>query len=126
MREVDRLMIEEMGIELLQMMENAGRTFAQHTRQVLGGDPRGRRVVVLTGSGGNGGGGMAAGRRLSIWGAKVSPVLDHARNDVHGVPAHQPGIVDRLGMSGWAWRWERSSRHQTSSGWTRRAEVNDE
>ncbi|MEM6931347.1 MAG: hypothetical protein AAF602_30735, partial [Myxococcota bacterium] len=47
MREVDRLMIEEFHIELVQMMENAGRGLARVARQrFLGGDPVGRRVVV--------------------------------------------------------------------------------
>jgi NAD(P)H-hydrate epimerase len=56
MREVDRLMVEEYGIVLLQMMENAGRGLARLARdRFLGGDARGRRVAVLVGSGGNGG-----------------------------------------------------------------------
>lgn len=38
MREVDRLMIEEMGISLLQMMENAGRHLAAVACGLLGGD----------------------------------------------------------------------------------------
>lgn len=36
MREVDRLMIDEMQIELLQMMENAGRALAEQARRYLG------------------------------------------------------------------------------------------
>lgn len=73
MREVDRIMVEDLKIELIQMMENVGRTLAQHTRRVfLGGDARGRRVIVLAGGGGNGGGGIAAARRLANWGAQVS------------------------------------------------------
>ncbi len=65
MREVDRLMVEEAGISLLQMMENAGRALALRARAMLGGDARGRRVQVLAGRGGNGGGGLAAARRLT-------------------------------------------------------------
>jgi len=57
MREVDRSMIEDYHIELTQMMENAGRNLAHLARTLfLEGDPRGRTVVVLAGSGGNGGG----------------------------------------------------------------------
>ena len=62
MREVDRLMVEELGIDLLQMMENAGRALAEHTRRLVGGDVRGCRVVVLAGRGGNGGGYPFTGR----------------------------------------------------------------
>ena len=72
MREVDRLMVDVFGIELLQMMENAGRHLAALARQrFLGGNPVGKRVVVLVGSGGNGGGGLVAARRLQSWGADV-------------------------------------------------------
>ncbi len=70
MREVDRVMVEELGIELQQMMENAGRALARRARVMLGGDAAGQRVTVLAGSGGNGGGGMVAARRLSIWGLR--------------------------------------------------------
>ena len=62
MVEVDRAMIEDYRIELVQMMENAGRNLAHLARtRFLDGDPRRRSVVALAGGGGNGGGG--AGRR---------------------------------------------------------------
>jgi NAD(P)H-hydrate epimerase len=65
MREVDRAMIEDYGISLIQMMENAGRNLAHLARRrFLGDDPRGRRVVVLAGTGGNGGGGLVCARNL--------------------------------------------------------------
>lgn len=54
MREVDRLMVEEFGIVLLQMMENAGRALAQQARRMLNGDtgeayrPAIRAAVTLT------------------------------------------------------------------------------
>src|SRR5207245_4939141 len=54
MREVDRFMVEDLGVSLLQMMENAGRALAELTRIHLSGVRR-RRVVVLAGRGGNGG-----------------------------------------------------------------------
>ena len=75
MREVDRLMIEEFGIQLLQMMENAGLNLAELARLHFDGKPAGRRVVVLAGQGNNGGGGLTAARRLSAWGANVDVVL---------------------------------------------------
>ena len=58
MREIDRVMISDLGITLLQMMENAGRNLADviiHTATV--GNTIGDRVVVTAGPGGNGGGG---------------------------------------------------------------------
>jgi NAD(P)H-hydrate epimerase len=94
MREVDRLMVEETGISLLQMMENAGRGLAEQARRMLGGDVGGRRIAVLVGPGGNGGGGLAAARRLSIWGAEVRVVLGRTRDAIQGVPAQQLAALD--------------------------------
>jgi len=99
MREVDRLMVEEMGIVLLQMMENAGRTLAEQARRMLAGDVSERRIVVLAGRGGNGGGGLAAARRLAIWGADVSVSLGQARERITDVPAQQLGILEQIGVA---------------------------
>ena len=53
MVEVDRAMVEDYEIELIQMMENAGRNLAHLARKrFLDGFPTGKRVVVLAGSGG--------------------------------------------------------------------------
>jgi NAD(P)H-hydrate epimerase len=98
MREVDRLMTEEAGISLAQMMENAGRALATHARGMLGGVARGRRIVVLAGRGGNGGGGLAAARRLAVWGAAVTVVLAQSREDVRGVPRQQLAIIEWMGI----------------------------
>jgi len=98
MREVDRLMTEEVGITLLQMMENAGRSLATHARGMLGGDARGRQVLVLAGRGGNAGGGLAAARRLAGWGAAVTVVLAQSPNDMRGVPRQQLAILEWIGI----------------------------
>ncbi|MFO7943167.1 MAG: NAD(P)H-hydrate epimerase [Anaerolineales bacterium] len=97
MREVDRFMVEEFQIKLIQMMENAGRTLAALARKrFLGGDPRGSRLILLSGSGGNGGGGLAAGRRLLTWGAEVFVFLTRKPEDMTGVPAHQLSILQNM------------------------------
>jgi len=94
MREVDRAMVEDYGITLIQMMENAGRAFAALARRrFLNGDPRGRRVVVLAGTGGNGGGGLVAARRLTGWGAQVTVHTTKPDAAYDGVPAHQLAIL---------------------------------
>lgn len=98
MREVDRLMTEEVGISLLQMMENAGRCLATHARAMVGGDARGRQIVVLAGRGGNGGGGLAAARRLFGWGAAVTVVLAQSREDMRDVPLQQLTILEWIGI----------------------------
>ena len=54
MAQVDRIMLEELGVDLLQMMENAGRHLAAVAQKMLGGDASGRCILVLTGSGNNG------------------------------------------------------------------------
>jgi NAD(P)H-hydrate epimerase len=97
MREVDRITVEELGISLLQMMENAGRALAELTRIHLGGVRR-RRVVVLAGRGGNGGGGLAAARRLAIWGAEVRVVMAHPDNALAEAPAHQLASLRVMGV----------------------------
>lgn len=97
MREVDRAMIEDYHIELIQMMENAGRNLAHLARtRFLGGDPRGKPVVVLSGTGGNGGGGLVCARRLHTWAAQVYVVLTQPDEAYRGVPGHQLDILRRM------------------------------
>jgi NAD(P)H-hydrate epimerase len=97
MVEVDRAMIEDYGIELIQMMENAGRNLAHLARErFLDGNPQGRHVIVLAGSGGNGGGAIVCARRLSNWGAFVSVYLTKEAAEFQGVPAQQLSILNRM------------------------------
>jgi NAD(P)H-hydrate epimerase len=97
MREVDRLMVEKYGIELVQMMENAGRHLAALARdRFLDGDPTDRDVVFLAGRGGNGGGGLVAARRLHSWGGHVRVLLSSPPREYGGVPAHQLAILREL------------------------------
>ncbi len=99
MIEVDRAMIEDYNILLIQMMENAGRNLAALARsQFLGGDPRGKEVVVLVGKGGNGGGGMVCARRLHNWGATVKVYSTAPAADFVGIPAHQFQVLQRMGV----------------------------
>jgi NAD(P)H-hydrate epimerase len=70
MREVDRMMIEVIGVGLVQMMENAGRTLA--TLAIARFAPL--SVTVLAGSGNNGGGGLVAARHLINRGVAVTVV----------------------------------------------------
>ncbi len=93
-------MIEDYGILLLQMMENAGRNLAHLARRrFLDSNPIGRRVVVLAGTGGNEGGGLVAARHLHNWGAAVHVVTTAAATKMAEVPRHQFGILDRMGVS---------------------------
>ena len=99
MREVDRAMIEDHGIVLMQMMENAGRHLAALARsRFLAGDPRGRGVVILVGKGGNGGGGLVCGRRLHNWGANVRVCLAAPGEELGEVPRHQLAALEGMGV----------------------------
>lgn len=91
MREVDRVAVEDAGLELLQMMENAGRTLAATARAMV--EPATGPVVVLAGNGGNGGGGICAARHLANHGDDVRLVLDRDPDDLTGAAATQYGIV---------------------------------
>ena len=94
MVEVDRVMIEDLGIELIQMMENAGRDLAELAIERFGP----RRVAVAVGSGGNGGGGMVAARHLANRGAEVVVTSTRPASELRGVPAHQRAILDSMGV----------------------------
>lgn len=95
MTEVDRFMIEDLGISLMQMMENAGRNLADLVISRFGPTT----VTVLAGSGGNGGGGLVAARHLHNRGVDVSVTLGKQLDDLTPVPAHQYGVLERMGMS---------------------------
>ena len=98
MVEVDRAMIEDYHIELIQMMENAGRNLAHLARRrFLDGDPRGKRVTVLAGSGGNGGGALVCARWLHNYGAEVAVFVSRSAAGLSPVTAHQLDIVQRMG-----------------------------
>jgi NAD(P)H-hydrate epimerase len=97
MVEVDRAMMEDLRIELIQMMENAGRNLAHLARRrFLDGDPVGRGVVVLAGTGGNGGGALVAARRLHGWGARVKVFTTRPAEAFTPVPARQLDILRRM------------------------------
>ncbi len=94
MIEVDRVMVEDLGIELLQMMENAGRNLAQLVVDLFGPTT----VTVLAGSGGNGGGGLVAARHLANRGVDVTVTLGQPAEAMGPVPAHQFAILERMGL----------------------------
>jgi NAD(P)H-hydrate epimerase len=97
MIEVDRAMMDDYKIDLLQMMENAGRNLADLARQrFFSGDPRGKHVVVLAGTGGNGGGALVSARRLHNYGAAVSVYVTKSIKAFSPAAAHQLNILGRM------------------------------
>jgi NAD(P)H-hydrate epimerase len=94
MREVDRLMIDELGIDLQRMMENAGANLATLAIDAIGP----RSVCVLAGPGGNGGGGLTAARHLANRGVGVSVVPSEDDASFAPVPRQQIDILRRMGL----------------------------
>src|SRR3990170_466313 len=94
MREVDRIAVEELGLLLIQMMENAGSRLAELAIRRFEPDT----VAVLCGRGGNGGGGLVAARHLANRGVSVSMALSEDEDDLGEVPRHQLSILERMGM----------------------------
>ena len=93
MAEIDRITVDNVGLELLQMMENAGRILARHVRNIAEGD-----VLIVAGSGGNGGGGLTAARHLVNYGTSVDVLLDREPTALTGATTHQYRILDGMGI----------------------------
>ena len=94
MRDIDRVAVKDVGLQLLQMMENASRILACHVRDVRESD-----VVVVAGNGGNGGGGLACARHLANRGTSVRVVLDRPSEELSDAAAHQHHILDEMDVS---------------------------
>jgi len=85
----------DLHIELIQMMENAGRNLAQLVIDLYSPDT----VAVLCGTGGNGGGGLVAARHLANRGVDVTVTLSKPAASLAGAPAHQHDVVQRMGLA---------------------------
>lgn len=99
MARIDRIMMDELGVDSLQLMELAGYGVADAIRQHAGVDlTQHPRILALAGTGGNGGDAMVAARLLHAWGARSSVILARPRSAYAGIAAHQLAILDRLGI----------------------------
>ena len=96
MREVDRIAMEDFGLEVLQMMENAGRNLALHAIENV--DDPNAEILILAGSGGNGGGGISCARHLRNRGYRVRLVLTKDPSELRGSAAAQFHIVEQAGL----------------------------
>lgn len=97
MREVDRIAVEELGLGILQMMENAGRNLTGNVLELLGDAVA--EVAILAGSGGNGGGGLCCARHLHNHGLEVSVLLSKEPEELRGPAAHQLRTLRAAGMT---------------------------
>ncbi len=97
MREVDRVAVEVFGLDILQMMENAGRALAKHALMLR--RPTKGPVVILAGGGNNGGGGLCCARHLHNHDVAVRVVLDRPPEALHSLARHQWHILDMAGFT---------------------------
>lgn len=97
MREVDRIAVEEFGLGILPMMENAGRHLADNAAAMLG--PANRAVTVLAGAGGNGGGGLCCARHLRNRSVEVSVVLDREPSELGDAARAQLRTLSAAGLA---------------------------
>jgi len=95
MAEIDRRVKEEFQIDLLMMMENAGRALATQAKRILGGRTLERNVLVMVGKGGNGGGGLVSARHLHNWGANVTVALSFSRDELRETTLRQLIVIER-------------------------------
>jgi len=95
MAAVDRVVTDEVGLPLLSMMENAGRTLAR----VVADRRDTHEVVVFAGAGGNGGGGLAAARHLANRDVPVAVVIDRDPAELDGAPGTQSTVLAGMDVS---------------------------
>ena len=97
MREIDRLIIQNYHITLIQMMEHAGTNLSVIARNLfLKQECEGKKVLILAGTGNNGGGGIVCGRILSNWGAEITIALSRGQQFYRDVPLQQLQIAQAM------------------------------
>jgi NAD(P)H-hydrate epimerase len=97
--QINRLMVEEYGLGYSQMLEQAGRTLASLARRLVGGDLRGKQLVVLVGAGNKGGAGLVATRYLHNAGAKVLAIMSRSSSEISHTSIHQYRVLTKIGVS---------------------------
>jgi len=98
MRRIDEVAAQVFGIDLLQMMENAGRNLARHAMDMLGSETSTTQVLIVAGAGGNGGGGLCCARHLHNRGCSVNVLLDRDPALFQGAAKRQMHILETAGI----------------------------
>lgn len=98
MRKIDDITIREFQVDVLALMENAGRATAELAKRMLGRTVTGKRVACLVGGGNNGGDGMVAARHLANWGANVEVIVGITKDRMKSAPMAQIRILETMGV----------------------------
>src|SRR6267143_395372 len=98
MRRMDDVTIEDFHVDVLVLMENAGRATATLAKQILGETTFGKRVACLVGGGNNGGDGMVGARHLANWGADVNVIVGTTKDRMKDVPLGQLHVLQKMGI----------------------------
>ena len=98
MRRMDNVMIQEFHVDVLVLMENAGRATATLAKRMLQGTILGKRVGCLVGGGNNGGDGMVAARHLANWGADVDVIVGTTKDRMKDAPLGQLRVLEKMGI----------------------------
>ena len=99
MRKIDDLAIRGFQIDVLILMENAGKATATVATRTLRGSIRGKRIACIVGGGNNGGDAMVAARHLANWGAEVHVIVGIAKDRIKEIPLRQLQILEKMGLS---------------------------
>lgn len=91
--EVDRRAVEDFGIEVPVLMENAGRQVAEVARSYM---MEGSAVLIIAGAGNNGGDGLVAARHLANRGHQVQILLICDESKFTGAAQKQLQIVRKM------------------------------
>lgn len=97
MRAVDRVAVDDFGLGILQMMENAGRSLAL-SAMMMAGPASEKSITVVAGTGGNGGGGLCAARHLHNHGHQVQVLLTKPAVDYRRAAAAQLNTLINAGV----------------------------
>jgi len=91
-RRVDELAVDHYGIEIIQMMENAGRHVAELAKKMIK-DVHDKNIVLLAGKGNNGGDALVAARFLANWGANCTVIFAEEEDKLHELTKKQAEIL---------------------------------
>jgi len=93
MKYLDKILISRYGINLLQMMENAGLSLAMLAAKIINYN-KNKKIIFLIGRGNNGGGGLSCARHLHNFGYNVKIIL--SKNDLKKIPLKQLKILSNI------------------------------